>query len=322
MQQGASSLTTILSASNIVDLSSSSGASIFSNLTCTGIYSPSTVYNTGDNEIWPYMSGSTVGSQVGWQYKTCSQGTWLPDNVTDTGSDWLYTCANIPHTIYSTGCVWSGCATGYTPNVGSVGCTVIATASLCGASNGQTVASTGFSGALCVGGSSVVSWSGVGGTTTGSTLSWTCSNGTQTQTCSANYSRFATATTPTVAGATCDTYDILIGSLTGSYQIWAACNVGATTSIGYNTIPSQNHNPTTSGYLPQNHNPYVQGMYFQWGRNDDITSGTSTGGTFSGTLTNNSTTNSNFYQGDIMSGEWYAPDIGVSATDRWVATDQ
>ena len=57
---------------------------------------------------------------------------------------------------------------------------------------------------------------------------------------------------------------------------------------------------------------YLGGMY-QWGRNDDVTSGTSVTSPYNGTLTNGSTSDMNFYEGDDeYYSDWYAPDRGLS----------
>lgn len=124
------------------------------------------------------------------------------------------------------------------------------TSPLCGSSNGTIVASTGFSGSLCAVGSTVITWSGTGGTTTASTLSWTCKDASNnTGSCSATYNRFSSL------GATCDVYDILIGSLTGSYQVWGGCNVGASNTTDWNT---------TSTIRTQSRDGYT----FQFSRDD------------------------------------------------------
>ena len=39
-------------------------------------------------------------------------------------------------------------------------------------------------------------------------------------------------------------------------------------------------------------------------------------------MTTLSVGNTNFYDGDSVNGEWYTPDIGVTATDRWVTNNQ
>lgn len=61
----------------------------------------------------------------------------------------------------------------------------------------------------------------------------------------------------------CDTPDIVLAN----GQKWAACNVGATTAYAGQVYPSGT--PTTA------QKAYV-GAYFQWGRNDDLTAGTTT----------------------------------------------
>ena len=36
----------------------------------------------------------------------------------------------------------------------------------------------------------------------------------------------------------------------------------------------------------------------------------------------NSAGSQNYYQGDAINGEWYTPDIGITATTRWVTANQ
>ena len=94
------------------------------------------------------------------------------------------------------------------------------------------------------------------------------------------------------------------------------------------TYPS-NVDPTTGGQKAW------MGAYYQWGRNDDVTSGTWTpwtsgqvsAGAFN--ISTLSTGNNNLYGGDNSTacsgtgcGEWYAPDVSVIATDRWVTNNQ
>jgi hypothetical protein len=109
----------------------------------------------------------------------------------------------------------------------------------------------------------------------------------------------------TKADSACDTYDIALWQPgTGNIQVWAACNVGATTSVGYDTVPLQSPNPTASSTLPPNRVANVQGNYYQWGRNDNVTSGAN-GGSFDGAgswntqlPSTNTTGNSIFYRGN------------------------
>ena len=61
---------------------------------------------------------------------------------------------------------------------------------------------------------------------------------------------------------------------------------------------------------------YLGGMY-QWGRNDDLTSGTFVGSQYNGALTNGSTSNTNFYAGDGSYYDWYTPDINLSTPGLW-----
>ena len=68
------------------------------------------------------MNGTTIGSQIGWKYKTCTSGSWSPNTNSGATEDWSYGCATIPHAVYGTGCVWSGCASGFVPMDGSAGC--------------------------------------------------------------------------------------------------------------------------------------------------------------------------------------------------------
>ena len=94
-------------------------------------------------------------------------------------------------------------------------------------------------------------------------------------------------TSGTKSDPSCDTNDIAVWQQgTDNVQIWAACNVGATTSAGYDAVPAQSPNPTaTASALPINRVAAVQGNYYQWGRNDIVTSGTWTASQYGGTLT-------------------------------------
>lgn len=115
----------------------------------------------------------------------------------------------------------------------------------------------------------------------------------------------------TKADSNCDTNDIVVWQGgTNNIQIWAACNVGATISTG--SLAVQTPNPTTNGTLPSNRVASIQGNYYQWGRNDDITSGAFTGSQFGGTFTNNSTNDTNFYAADGTYGDWNTSWVGSS----------
>lgn len=106
-------------------------------------------------------------------------------------------------------------------------------------------------------------------------------------------------TSNTKADSACDTNDIVIwDGGTDSVQVWSACNVGATTTAGYNTVPVQPSDPSAT--LPGNRVAAVQGNYYQWGRNDNVTSGTWTTSQWTSQLTPpaNTTANTNFYEGD------------------------
>lgn len=63
----------------------------------------------------------------------------------------------------------------------------------------------------------------------------------------------------------CDTPDIVLSN----GQIWAACNVGATTAYVNQTYPA----PSVARTLEQK---AWMGALFQWGRNDDITTAPTT----------------------------------------------
>ena len=112
----------------------------------------------------------------------------------------------------------------------------------------------------------------------------------------------------TKALSTCDTNDIVVWA-GANIQIWSACNMGATTA-------SATLSATSSG------------AYYQWGRNDDVTAGTFTvwvtGHVSAGELNSStlSTGNQLFYAGDTTYGEWYFPDVNVTANDRWVTNTQ
>jgi hypothetical protein len=68
--------------------------------------------------------------------------------------------------------------------------------------------------------------------------------------------------------------------------------------VGYDTVPLQSPNPTASSTLPPNRVANVQGNYYQWGRNDNVTSGTWTTSQWGGAFTSpaNTTGNTNYYQ--------------------------
>lgn len=86
------------------------------NLSCNGIQDTSHIYFPGENEVWPYMAGTTLSSQIGWKYKNCdgTAGTMKPTVATAADTDWYYICATIPGVVYDASCHWTGCATGYT----------------------------------------------------------------------------------------------------------------------------------------------------------------------------------------------------------------
>ena len=64
------------------------------------------------------------------------------------------------------------------------------------------------------------------------------------------------------------------------------------------------------------------GGFYQWGRNNDESDTGFLGNPYKDDLVNNFTHNDDFYQGDMTYGEWYGPDMGIQATDRWVANNQ
>lgn len=57
----------------------------------------------GDNHIVT-LAGTSTGSQIGWKYKTCSDGALSP-NATATG--WYYACKNIPGALMDQSCTWN-----------------------------------------------------------------------------------------------------------------------------------------------------------------------------------------------------------------------
>ena len=466
----------LFASSQIVDAATSSGGvSLPSSLTCTGIYVPTTVYANGDNETWPSLTGTTIGSQIGWKYKTCSGGTWAPDASSGTTSDWYYGCAMVAHAVYSTGCVWSGCTTGYIPT-GSPGCQATsglvsgactglpANAVYYGSSTGHSLSDaqpgtslaasyTGgtipantceyncaggsvWNGSTCAGlvsgactslpshavyygsgtsyslvnaspGTSLAAsytsstiptntceyncannyaWDGsvcanlvsgactglpanavyygsgasysltdaplgtsilasyTGGTIPTNTCEYNCAggyawNGTgcaliytdgQPYISSLAYSAGQNFTwngaTVTVTGPGmgtsstttpgCDTPDIAVWQDgTNNIQIWAACNMGATAAWtgGSLSITDCAGGSTDCDASLRS----TLGDYYQWGRNDVVTSDTYTTGQYSGILTGGSTSDTNFYQGDGIYGEWYMSDVGNTNPARW-----
>ncbi len=76
------------------------------------------------------------------------------------------------------------------------------------------------------------------------------------------FAKFVRETLPRYPG--CDAPDIVLSN----GQRWAACNVGAKKAYAGQAYPSGDEpTPVQKEYL---------GAYFQWGRNDDVTSGSST----------------------------------------------
>ena len=220
-----------------------------------------------------------------------SSGTLVPIQVTGAGIDVSLTGTG--YTLYvARGDTRSGNNTILSAMTGtgvsSTGSTAI---NYCGTSSGQTVGAPSiatFTSNLCTGGATVSVWSGTGGAN--STLSWTCQNASNTSNCTATYNKFTTTTTPTMVGAACDTYDLLIGSLTSGYQVWSACNVGASIAYMGTTITNCGGASDCDSGIRN-----TRGYYFQWGRNDDVTPGAFQGSAYNGTLTANSTSNQLFY---------------------------
>ena len=79
--------------------------------------------------------------------------------------------------------------------------------------------------------------------------------------------------------------------------------MGATTSVGWDTVPAQSPEPSIT--LPTNRTA-VLGNYYQWGRNDTITSGTFITSPYTGAFTSpaNTTGNTSYYAGDATHGDW------------------
>lgn len=38
---------------------------------CISVENGTSTYAAGENEVWPYMAGTSIGQQIGWKYKTC-----------------------------------------------------------------------------------------------------------------------------------------------------------------------------------------------------------------------------------------------------------
>ena len=119
----------------------------------------------------------------------------------------------------------------------------------------------------------------------------------------------------TISG--CNTPDIAVWS-GSNVQIWAACNMGATSAYTGITII----NCSNAGSDCDSSIRYTIGSYYQWGRNDDVTAGTFISSGYNGSLTNCSTSNTNFYDTDLSYVDWYTPDKGVTATGLWVTANQ
>ena len=91
-------------------------------LSCTGVYDNTQTIYAGENDVWPYMAGDSIGSQIGWKYKTCNgtSGQMEPNTtVTATDTDWKYVCANIAGATFDASCHWTGCNVGYSPVTGA-----------------------------------------------------------------------------------------------------------------------------------------------------------------------------------------------------------
>lgn len=110
---GSTTLSGVLATTTLLQKSASTPSS---NGSCAGVLYPGQTYADGENEVWPYMSGTTVGSRIGWKYKTCngSTGNMAPNNATASASDWNYVCASINGATFDSTCVWQGCVSGYT----------------------------------------------------------------------------------------------------------------------------------------------------------------------------------------------------------------
>lgn len=77
-------------------------------LSCLGTYYTSNLYQSGENEVLPYMGGTSINAQIGWQYHTC-------DGNTGNMSAVKYSCANISGAVFDATCRWTGCQSGYVP---------------------------------------------------------------------------------------------------------------------------------------------------------------------------------------------------------------
>ncbi len=128
----------------------------------------------------------------------------------------------------------------------------------------------------------------------------------------------------TKALSVCDTNDIVVWSGT-NIQIWSACNMGATNAwTGGLTITNCSNSATDCDASLR----YTLGDYYEWGRNDPVTSGTYTawvtGGVSAGMFNSStlSTGNNLYYASHNASGDWYGPDDAITSTDRWVANTQ
>jgi hypothetical protein len=120
----------------------------------------------------------------------------------------------------------------------------------------------------------------------------------------------------TKADSNCDTNDIAIWSGV-NIQVWAACNMWATTAVPF---------ASTASVVSWNTTPDATevsriGYQYQWWRNDDTTAWANIVGQYNWTLTSNSTSNNSFYKWDATSWEWYAPETWSTTPTRWNASN-
>ncbi len=77
-----------------------------------------TTLEDGGNQITT-LAGLTIGSQIGWKYQTCNNGTVLPSD-----SSFFYTCKNLGEGAdFDNICTWTACKNGYSAKTdGTAGC--------------------------------------------------------------------------------------------------------------------------------------------------------------------------------------------------------
>lgn len=231
---GTATLSGILATVSLVQNTSSANT----NVSCSGVLNPSATYLAGVNEVWPYMSGTTVGTQVGWKYKTCNSGM-KPTTGTSSDSDWYYVCANISGGQFDASCHWTGCMNGYTAVAG--------TTPTCKANLLAPTGSYPQSGAFNLPVSGNLAWNTVSGSNGTYTAYMDTSSNPTTQVyngsnLTVSYSSLANATTYYWKVKTCDAGGACQTSPAYSFTTVGTASSG--TGGGTVTTPTNNYCPT------------------------------------------------------------------------------